>query len=121
MGRARILIAEDDPGILEAIRLILEDEGYDVLTTADGAALQTLKEELPDLLLLDIWLAGMDGMRLCRHFKSQERTQHIPVIMCSANKDTQHLARACGADDFIMKPFEISDLLAKVAQHIAAV
>jgi DNA-binding response OmpR family regulator len=121
MGRARILIAEDDTSILEAIRLILEDEGYEVATTANGKAIQDLKEDLPDLLLLDIWLAGMDGIRICQQLKSQELTKQLPVILCSANKDTEELTRVCGADDFIAKPFELDDLLAKVAKHTAVV
>jgi DNA-binding response OmpR family regulator len=113
----RILIAEDDMGILEAMQIMLEDEGYEVTTTVDGQTVQAMHEELPDLLLLDIWLAGMDGAQICKQLKSQELTRHIPIILCSANAATQELAKNCGADDFIVKPFEMTDLLAKVDKH----
>ncbi len=117
MAKKKVMIAEDDAGILEAMQLILEDAGYDVTTTVDGKTLQDIKEELPDIFLLDIWMAGMDGTSICQHLRSQDRTKHIPVILCSANKDTQQLAQACGADDFLAKPFEMNDLLNKVEMY----
>lgn len=121
MNKKKILIAEDDRGILEALQIMLEDEGYEVKTTADGHMVQAMKEDLPDLLVLDIWLAGMDGTGICQYLKSQERTRNVPIIICSANKDTQRLARACGADDFLAKPFEMADLLAKVEKYAGTV
>ncbi len=113
----KIMIAEDDIGILEAMQIILEDAGYKVETTVNGKTVQDMKEELPDLLLLDIWMSGMNGTEICQHLKSQDQTKHIPVILCSANKDTQKLAKGCGADDFLAKPFEMNDLLSKVKQY----
>jgi CheY-like chemotaxis protein len=78
---------------------------------------QNIYGKLPDLLLLDIWMSGMDGKEICKHLKSQEVTKHIPIIMISANKDTQKIAFECGADDFIAKPFQMKNLLQKVAQY----
>ncbi|GCE21319.1 hypothetical protein KDK_51190 [Dictyobacter kobayashii] len=98
--------------------MILEDAGYEVLTTRDGQTVQDMKEDLPDLLLLDIWMSGMDGAVICQYLKSQHSTKHIPIILCSANKDTQKLARSSGADDFIAKPFEMMDLVNKVEKYI---
>ncbi len=118
MTKKKVMIAEDDTGILEAMQMILEDAGYEVTTTVDGKTLQDMKDELPDVLLLDIWMAGMDGTNVCQYLKSQNRTKHIPIILCSANKDTQHLAKECGADDFLAKPFEMDDLLSKVEKYL---
>ena len=117
MSKKKIMIAEDDIGILEAMQIMLEDAGYEVTTTVDGQTVQDMTEDLPDVLLLDIWMSGMDGTEICQHLKSHPRTQHIPIILCSANKDTQKLAKECGADDFIMKPFEMMDFLNKVKKY----
>lgn len=117
MDKKKVMIAEDDTGILEAMQVMLEDAGYEVTTTVDGEAVKNMREDLPDLLLLDIWMSGIDGTDICKHLKSQELTKHIPIIMCSANKDTQQLAKECGSDDFITKPFEMKDLLAKVKNY----
>lgn len=116
----KILVADDDPAILDAIQIILEDEGYDVLTTVDGETVAVMFEEQPDLLLLDIWMSGQDGRDICRALKSQASTDKIPIIMISANRETETIAKAAGADDFIAKPFEMEDLLAKVARHLSA-
>lgn len=116
--RKKILVADDDPSILEAIQMILEDAGYEVSTTVDGETVYKMEKEYPDLLLLDIWMSGQDGRDICKFLKSRESTKDIPIIMISANKDTQEIAKKAGADDFIVKPFEMKDLLAIVAKHI---
>ena len=88
MDKKKIMIAEDDTGILEAMQVMLEDAGYAITTTVNGDTIKNMREELPDVLLLDIWMSGVDGTDICRQLKSQELTKHIPIIMCSANKDT---------------------------------
>lgn len=113
----KILIAEDDEGILDAMKLMLELEGYEVKATRDGKTLYDLKEELPDLLLLDIWMSGMNGRDICKHLKSQEQTKRMPIILMSASKDTEKTAWEAGADDFLAKPFEIDELVAMVAKY----
>jgi DNA-binding response OmpR family regulator len=113
----KILIAEDDEGILEAMKIMLELEGYEVKTTVDGKAIHDMKEELPDLLLLDIWMSGMDGRDICKYLKSQEYTKHIPIILMSASKETEKTAREVGADDFLAKPFELDELVAMVDKY----
>ena len=117
MGKKKVLIADDDPGILEAMEIMLDDAGYEVTTTQDGLAVQNMQENLPDVLLLDIWMSGMDGTEICRYLKGQARTKHIPIILCSANRDTQKLAKGSGADDFLTKPFEMMDLLDTVEKY----
>ncbi len=116
--KKKILIADDDPAILEALTLMLEDADYEVETTVNGETIYKMEKEYPDLLVLDIWMSGMDGRDICKHLKKQELTKDIPIIIMSANKDTKQMAKESGADDFITKPFEMKDLLAKVAQYI---
>src|SRR4051812_9401424 len=110
----KIMIADDDPSIVDAIELMLEFEGYQVTSTIDGSTVLDMKTELPDLLLLDIWMAGEDGRDICKKLKQEPITKHIPVIMVSANKDVEKLALESGANDFLAKPFQMNDLLGKI-------
>src|ERR1700755_3403631 len=110
----KIMIADDDPGIADAIEMLLEFEGYDVTSTVNGAEVLDLKEELPDLVLLDIWMSGEDGRDICKKIKQEDTTKNIPVIMISASRDIKESAMEAGADDFLAKPFEMNDLLAKI-------
>lgn len=115
--KKQVLVADDDAAILEVVQLILEDEGYEVITTIDGGNIYTMEKNYPDLLLLDIWMSGMDGRDICKHIKSQEHTKHIPIIMISANKDTGKISKDAGANDFLTKPFEINDLISMVKKY----
>ncbi len=117
----RILVADDDAGMRDSLRIILEDEGYVVETHRQGETVQQMHAPFPDLLLLDLRLSGMNGMTICRQLKDQESTRSIPIILISANTDTNVIAREAGADDFLLKPFEIDDLLALVARHLEKV
>jgi CheY-like chemotaxis protein len=112
----KIMIADDDPGIVNAVEMLLEFEGYKVTTTGDGTAVLDMKEEMPDLLLLDIWMSGEDGRDICKRFKEGELTKNIPVIMISASRGVRESAIAAGADYFLAKPFEMDELLQKIAQ-----
>ncbi len=111
-------MADDNPAILDALKIMLEEEGYEVETTEDGAVAQNIKKPLPDLLLLDVWMSGIDGRDVCKHLKSSVATKHIPVILISATKDIENIAKDAGADDFISKPFQMDHLLATVEEHI---
>ena len=114
----KILVADDDPAILDAIGLILEDEGYNVVKTSDGETIPKMKAELPAVLLLDIWMSGQDGREICRVLKNQSETRDIPVILISASRDIQNSAKEAGADDFLAKPFQMDDLLRMVEKHL---
>ena len=114
----RIVVADDDLAILDCIQLILEDEGYKVKTTANGADVPALAKTRPNLLLLDVWMSGQDGRKICKKLKGDKATKDLPIIIISANKDTAQIAKEAGANDFIEKPFEIDDLLAKVKKHV---
>ncbi len=119
-GTQRILVAEDDQVVLDVLRLILEEEGYAVEAVADEATLRAFPHGYPDLLFLDIWMSGWDGGDLCRELKCGEETREIPILLCSANRDGERIAREAGADGFIAKPFDMDDLLATVARHLHA-
>jgi CheY-like chemotaxis protein len=113
----RILVVDDDPAIGEVLQLMLEDAGYAVEIQMDGQVAQQMQEPFPDLLFLDIRVSGSNGQTICQHLKSQDATHHIPIILLSAHKDTQRMAKDAGADDFLAKPFEMEDVLALVAKY----
>lgn len=113
-----ILVADDDTAILDALTLILEDAGYEVHTTTDGATLRNIQQQTPDLLLLDIWLSGWNGRDICLELKSAEQTKQLPIVLFSANKETKRIAEEAGADDFITKPFDLDKLLQTIERHL---
>ena len=117
MNKKKVFIADDDPAICESMSMILEDEGYDVTTTTEGEVVSKITAALPDIILLDIWMSGVDGRDVCQHLKYEKKTKQIPVIMISANKDTEQIANNCGADGFLAKPFDMNDLLAIVKKY----
>lgn len=112
---ARVLIAEDEPDLMKALRDNLEFEGYQVIAATDGeAALQAALKENPDLLLLDIMMPKMDGLDVCR--KVREAGFMIPILMLTAKSQEVDVVRGleAGADDYVTKPFSIRELLARV-------
>lgn len=112
----RILIVDDEPDILEFLHIILEEEGYEVMTSDQGDFLtQLYNGKLPHLIVLDVLLSGKDGREIVRWLKSQQETRQIPVLMFSAHPSAEETARQAGADDFLAKPFSIEAFLAKVA------
>lgn len=117
-NKKKILVADDDPGILDSLKIMLEMVGYEVMTTVNGLSVKKMKNDFPDLLLLDIWMSGQDGGVICKYLKNQPATKHIPIIMISANTDIEKIARDTGADDFLEKPFEMTELLDKVERYI---
>ena len=117
-SKKKILIADDDPAILDVLSLFLEDVGYEVETTDDGATIREAQSEHPDLMLLDIWMSGWNGSDICSLLKNQEATKHIPIILVSANRDTEKIAKEAGADDFLLKPFDLDNVLEKIERYI---
>ena len=111
------MIADDDPAILDSVGILLEFEGYDVTRTLNGQAVLGIENDLPDLLLLDIWMSGMDGRDICKTLRQNERTKALPIVMISASKDIGRSALEAGADDFLAKPFDMNDLLGKIEKN----
>lgn len=114
----KILIADDDAAILDVLTLYLEDMGYEVQTTQDGGTLRALENDLPDMLVLDIWMSGWHGRDICRFLKSREETHKLPILLVSANRETESIAREAGADDFLAKPFDLEKLLEKIERYL---
>ena len=108
------MIADDDPGILDAVEAMLEFGGYEVSSTPNGATVLEMTDGLPDLLLLDIWMSGTDGRDVCKQLKSKELTKDMPIIMISAGTELERSAKEAGADDFLEKPFDMEELLQKI-------
>jgi DNA-binding response OmpR family regulator len=108
----KILVCDDDRSILEVIKIILEENGFGVLTLQTGKGiLKKVKDYRPDLILLDIWMPGIDGKEITKLFKKDKDTKDIPIIIISALNETQKLSKNIGADGFLSKPFEMTDLL----------
>src|SRR5947209_20490247 len=117
--RKKILVVDDELDILEFLQVILEEEGYTTLTSQKGEYLEQLHNGgLPDLILLDVLLSGKDGRTIVKYLKSQEETKAIPVIMFSAHPNAEETARQPGADDFLEKPCQIDNLLARIAPFL---
>ena len=114
----RIFIADDDEGIVDSTTMILEVMGYEVDHTYNGSLVPNAVKSQPDLLLLDIWMSGVDGRDICRQVKADPQTKNIPVLMISASRDIRDSALASGANDFLEKPFDMDVLLDKVKRLI---
>lgn len=115
----KVLIVDDDEGILDAISLILEDEGYTVKTSSDGdSTFRVVKKLHPNIILLDVLLSGSDGREICKILKNNTETKDIPVVMISAHPTAKKSIREYGADAFLAKPFEASELLTTVTKYI---
>jgi len=121
MSNKRILVVDDEVDLVETIRFALELEGYDVLVAYNGEeALNQARKENPDLILLDLMLPKLDGYKVCRLLKFDERYKHIPILMLTAK--TQEKDRATGmetgANEYITKPFEMDGLMKKVKNYL---
>ena len=114
----RILIAEDEEPLLELLRYNFEKAGYTVEALANGDhAGARLKEVVPDMAVLDWMLPGLSGIELCRRLRQSPATKRLPMIMLSARTDELDRLRGfeVGADDYVVKPFSVNELLARVA------
>lgn len=116
---ADILVVDDDPDIGSMLKMMLEYKGYTVtLLSNAGKTEQQLSKQLADLVILDMLIAGTNGTDVCRSIRSNPLTTNIPVLMISALPDARKTCIDAGANDFISKPFEMQDLLAKVSNLI---
>lgn len=112
----KIMVCDDDPGILEMMEMILEEYGYQVITVSKSInVLKHLEEENPDLLLLDIWMPVLSGDQVLKTIKAEPKLSRLPVIMYSASTEGKAIAEKAGADDYISKPFDMDDMEAKIS------
>ena len=120
-GNKRILVVDDTPANLRLLMDMLGKHGYQIHPVNSGVlALRFLESTLPDLILLDILMPGMDGYEVCRHLKANERTRDIPVIFISAVGEVLDKVNAfsVGAVDYVVKPFQIEEVLARINTHL---
>jgi two-component system phosphate regulon response regulator PhoB len=116
--QARILVVEDEEALRLLLRYNLAAEGYEVETVARGEEAEIrLREEVPDLVILDWMLPGLSGLELCRRLRARPQTQTLPVLMLTARGEESERVRGLdvGADDYVVKPFSLPELLARVA------
>jgi two-component system response regulator VicR len=109
-----VLIIEDDLDILDLIKMILQDEGYQVICATDQIPLQELKAIDPALILLDNRLTCGSGEDFCKTIKTDASTRHFTVVLCSANTELIKMAQESSADGYLAKPFDLEELIALV-------
>lgn len=116
-----VLIVDDVPDNLSLLHDALDDAGYTVLVATNGeAALQRALQAVPDVILLDAIMPGMDGFEVARRLKAQQETAHIPVIFMTGLSETEHVVAAfdAGGVDYVVKPIRPREVLARIASHI---
>lgn len=124
--KKKILLVDDDPDFVDAIRTVLESANYDVDVAYDGdECLEKIKVGVPDLIVLDVMMPGKDGYEVCEELKSNDATLEVPVILLTAvasrvstSKYTHHMGMTTAADDYISKPVQPDDLLQRVKEQL---
>ena len=111
----KVLVCDDDEGILDMVSFVLEDSGFKVIPESNSLNVYNLVEkEKPDLLLLDLWMPVLSGDQVLKMLRSNPKTKDLPVIVISASTEGQKIANEAGASAFIAKPFDIDQLINRV-------
>ncbi len=116
----RILVCDDDEGISEMIKIMLENAKFEVKLLPNGKAIQRkVKQFSPNLILIDLWMPGLGGKEAIKLLKKDSETAHIPIIIISAlhENEINQIVKDVGAEDFLPKPFNMNDLLAVVEEY----
>ncbi len=124
LKQTKILLVDDLPSNLQTLSDVLNAYGYTNVQARDGqTALNLVQTDPPDLILLDIYMPGMDGYEVCRRLKADERTKHIPVVFISALSDIESVVKGfeAGGADYIVKPFQFREVLARVVSQLTLV
>lgn len=122
-NKIRLLLVDDEPDLVQMVSVRLKAAGYEVSTAYDGQeALEKARQSQPDLMILDLMLPKLDGYKVCRLLKFDERTRAMPILILTARAQVEDvtLATECGADAYLTKPFEAKVLLAKLQELLAA-
>lgn len=117
----KILVADDEPNIVISLEFLLKQEGFDVAVAIDGeAALQSLSQDLPDLILLDIMLPKKDGFEVCRHIRANPAWDTVKIVMLTAKGQDTEMSKglALGADAYMTKPFATKELVAQIKRQL---
>lgn len=115
----RIIIVDDNTAIQRALKIAFDSSRYHVSFYDSGLPILNNEFDIPDLIILDRYLLGVDGLDICRFLKSQDATKNVPVIIVSATPKIHKLAIAAGADDVLEKPFNLFDLRKVIARLIS--
>ncbi len=116
-SKTKIMVVDDEPNIVQTLQDRLEMNEYEVVTAGNGKeGLERFEQEQPDVILLDVIMPIMDGHEMLEALRKRPTGQNVSVIMLTARSQTQDIARAnaCGIDDYIVKPFDLSELLEKI-------
>lgn len=119
--KPRILIVDDEADLVSVLRMGLEIEGFDVMSASDGEeGLRRAREDRPDLMVLDLMLPKMDGYKVCRALKFDERFKSMPIFILSARSGEQdrRLALDMGADAFVTKPYDMAELVSRIRHRL---
>ncbi len=115
----KILLCDDDEGIVDIVAIVLNEKGYDVTAiTESDTFFSVVTKNIPDLILLDLWMPRIRGDVIVKKLKEKKDTKDIPIILFSASKDTQIITKEVGADAYLLKPFDINELEDIVAKYI---
>ena len=115
----KVMLIDDDPNIAEVVEIILSKHGFEVLKIFEARRVWEMFAHFqPDVVLLDVNVAGIDGRDVCKELKSEQSPHnHIPVVLFSAMYNLEETYRECNASDFISKPFDVHDLVSKLKKH----
>jgi DNA-binding response OmpR family regulator len=115
VNNCKVLICDDDPGILDMLELVLSGEGYKVIPESNSLRVAgVIKDKRPEIVLLDLWMPVLSGDQVLRNLRQNELTANLPVIIFSASTDGRVIAMEAGASDFISKPFDLDLLINKI-------
>lgn len=118
LKKKKIIVCDDDEHFLDLATEILEDQGFEVHCLSDATSIFALVRQLkPALIMLDLWMPGISGEDITHKLKGDVATKDIPIIIVSAHQDTVKIVLKIGADDFILKPFDIDTFIKVVAKY----
>ncbi len=113
-----VLVCDDDQGILDIIKIILERAGFNVHTLVNPRNIFDLVDEInPNVILLDLWMPNLSGEEITKVLKNTDKTKDIPIVIISASNQTKEIAKEIGADDYISKPFDIREIESVVMEY----
>ncbi|MFC1225311.1 response regulator [Pedobacter sp. BG31] len=115
MDKKKIMICDDDEGIIDVLEMILDEVGHTVISVNDSLKVQAaIDKEQPDLLILDLWMPRLSGQEVLKHLRKHSTHHQLKVIVISASRDGEQVASNAGANQFIAKPFDLNNILDSV-------
>ena len=119
MRRRRVLVVDDDAGVLEAIKIILRNSGFRVKVMSKTNKFEEVMGKFkPELVLLDIWMPMLSGVELCMMLKDSDKFKNIPVVLLSASNRVKKISKKCRADDYLTKPFDMEALIKVIKKNL---